>query len=725
MEMGGGCSAFLLSHALFLFLTLGNSQAQYTVEAHDSFELASALRNASRLSQNQSTSTTVQLILHDWGTRNITQSSDFFTLDRRDWVGLGPVYIWPGQRVRLTTAQRLTLDFAGMTAVLAQKQGSFLQIDNMIIRGFASRHITDRTPPLNYSVPDLGPWPSIVADPGASFTWANVTSFFLEDDCSSWSRDPGTSSIGRYIANGATVQNNVIAVLDHSLHALALPVYDVNNVQVGSMTVQYEDSRAICVQDPNSQIYDQFSPYRSSAAAPAPAPAPAEGTVALAAARGPGKPRLWWVGLVVGLGVPALGFLVGLAVLVSVLRRRWRQGKGEEDDAPQELAAMQGKQLGSLDSPALDGIKVDGVGLPEHWRKRWLGPLKEEQVEIGPLLGRGGYGRVYKARWKSAMVAVKIVEHSHFPKENPDRSPASDHTTSDAKIAREMLLSTSISHPNIIATYKICTIQVGNVPDAGSLDSNEGSASEVRRRLSSGGKPDSQTMASNSQGSSSSREAGSLLETWILMELADRGSLSDALRAGRFPTHDFTAVYRCLLDIASGVEYLHDAGLIHGDLKSANVLLKSTGTDARGFVCKLADFGLSRALDHEKHTHISTQTYGTVAYMPPELLSNSRLMRSADIYSFGMLMWELSSGQVPFDRMTVGQIFFAVVQENVRPPVPETGWPPSYVKLMRRCWDRDPKQRPEISDVLKSLKLQYKQHRAANMPKALSSPAPA
>ena len=61
---------------------------------------------------------------------------------------------------------------------------------------------------------------------------------------------------------------------------------------------------------------------------------------------------------------------------------------------------------------------------------------------------------------------------------------------------------------------------------------------------------------------------------------------------------------------------------------------------------QLADFGLSRVLDHEKHTHISTQTYGTVAYMPPELLSDSRLTRSADIYSFGMLMWELISGEV-------------------------------------------------------------------------------
>ncbi len=74
--------------------------------------------------------------------------------------------------------------------------------------------------------------------------------------------------------------------------------------------------------------------------------------------------------------------------------------------------------------------------------------------------------------------------------------------------------------------------------------------------------------------------------------------------------------------------------------------------------------------------------------------------------------------------MTVGQIFFAVVQENVRPPIPETGLPESYKNLMQRCWDTDPKQRPEISEVLKSLKLQYKQHRAANMPKALSSPAP-
>ena len=98
--------------------------------------------------------------------------------------------------------------------------------------------------------------------------------------------------------------------------------------------MEYQDSRAICVQDPSAPIPDQVSAVKRSAAAPA------GGTVPLAAAAGSGRPRLWWVGLVVGLGVPALGFLVGLAVLVPLLRRRRRQGEPERDDQPQELAAM-------------------------------------------------------------------------------------------------------------------------------------------------------------------------------------------------------------------------------------------------------------------------------------------------------------------------------------------------------------------------------------------------
>lgn len=82
--------------------------------------------------------------------------------------------------------------------------------------------------------------------------------------------------------------------------------------------------------------------------------------------------------------------------------------------------------MGSLESrSSLDGKVLDGVGLPEHWRKRWLGPLQEEQVEIGPMLGRGGYGKVYKGGpfpWLLTLSShlsnhcvAQLTSHAHLP----------------------------------------------------------------------------------------------------------------------------------------------------------------------------------------------------------------------------------------------------------------------------------------------------------------------
>jgi hypothetical protein len=77
------------------------------------------------------------------------------------------------------------------------------------------------------------------------------------------------------------------------------------------------------------------------------------------------------------------------------------------------LCRSQGAKIGSLQNEheALEAgrFKLDGTGVPETWRQRWLGPLEDEQVEIGPLLGRGSYGKVYKGEFNAA--ARTVTEH--------------------------------------------------------------------------------------------------------------------------------------------------------------------------------------------------------------------------------------------------------------------------------------------------------------------------
>ena len=83
------------------------------------------------------------------------------------------------------------------------------------------------------------------------------------------------------------------------------------------------------------------------------------------------------------------------------------------------------------------------------------------------------------------------------------------------------------------------------------------------------------------------------------------------------------------------MDYLHSIGVLHGDLKGANVLLKSTATDPRGFTCKLADFGMSRVLETNK-THVSTHTYGTVQIPTFFWLGNFGASQGLGVHLIGM-----------------------------------------------------------------------------------------
>ena len=105
------------------------------------------------------------------------------------------------------------------------------------------------------------------------------------------------------------------------------------------------------------------------------------------------------------------------------------------------------------------------------------------------------------------------------------------------------------------------------------------------------------------------------------------------------------------------IVFSHSTELMQG----ANVLLKSTTADARRFTAKLADFGMARLLA-ENSTHVSTKTYGTISYMPVEVLKHGKLTRAVDSYSFAILMWEMFSGSILYADMTVAQVSTLLVQ---------------------------------------------------------------
>jgi serine/threonine protein kinase len=95
---------------------------------------------------------------------------------------------------------------------------------------------------------------------------------------------------------------------------------------------------------------------------------------------------------------------------------------------------------------------------------------------------------------------------------------------------------------------------------------------------------------------------------------------------------------------------------------------------------------------------MSTRTYGTIAYMPPELIRDGKLSSKADVYAFGILMWALFCGAPPYEGLPTATVFYRVAIEGARPEVPD-GMPAEYAGLMTACWASDPAARPTFRQV--------------------------
>ncbi|KAH7425653.1 hypothetical protein KP509_11G064300 [Ceratopteris richardii] len=179
----------------------------------------------------------------------------------------------------------------------------------------------------------------------------------------------------------------------------------------------------------------------------------------------------------------------------------------------------------------------------------------------------------------------------------------------------------------------------------------------------------------------------------VIMEYLPGGSLKNFLHKSEPYSLSIELVISIALDTASGMEYLHSEGIIHRDLKSDNLVMTE---DLR---VKVADFGVSCLETHKEDMKGYTGTY---RWMAPEMIKGKLCSRKVDVFSFGIVLWELLTGLTPYSDMTPVQAAFAVCQKNARPAIPPH-CPRVMAKLMKKCWSTNPSNRPEFSEVVKVL----------------------
>eukprot|EP01121_Diplochlamys_sp_Union-15-3_P019357 TRINITY_DN7282_c0_g1_i2.p1 TRINITY_DN7282_c0_g1~~TRINITY_DN7282_c0_g1_i2.p1 ORF type:complete len:674 (-),score=78.95 TRINITY_DN7282_c0_g1_i2:61-1956(-) len=179
----------------------------------------------------------------------------------------------------------------------------------------------------------------------------------------------------------------------------------------------------------------------------------------------------------------------------------------------------------------------------------------------------------------------------------------------------------------------------------------------------------------------------------IVMEYMSRGSLYRIIHSKTLlPWHRIKSI---AIDAAKGMAYLHNHApvIIHRDLKSHNLLVDDF------WRVKVCDFGLSRFSDTDSKTMTAC---GTPSWTAPEILRNSRYTEKADVYSFGIVLWEMASREEPFPGLAPYQVIFKVGQHKERPLIP-VDCPQEYSYIIELCWNEDPELRPPFNELITQL----------------------
>jgi hypothetical protein len=263
--------------------------------------------------------------------------------------------------------------------------------------------------------------------------------------------------------------------------------------------------------------------------------------------------------------------------------------------------------------------------------------------EIIASLGRGGMGEVYRARDTrlDRHVAIKVLPESI--------AAAADRL---ARFDREAKVLATLNHPLIAQVYGF-------------------------------------------------EQSGSTRA--IVMELVDGPTLEECIARGPIAIRDALRIAR---QIAEAIEAAHDLGIIHRDLKPANIklLLRGTPTDLEDCTVKVLDFGLAKAVDEPNSDPLNSPTVtaratelgtilGTAAYMAPEQARGKIVDKRADVWAFGVVLYEMLTATRLFKGEGISDTLAAVLREPIAFTALPERTPPAVRTLLERCIERDPRQR--------------------------------
>ncbi|MDB4986942.1 MAG: hypothetical protein JWN04_2120 [Myxococcaceae bacterium] len=273
-----------------------------------------------------------------------------------------------------------------------------------------------------------------------------------------------------------------------------------------------------------------------------------------------------------------------------------------------------------------------------------VGRVINDRFRIISVIARGGMGRVYRAEQVplGRLVAIKTLD--------PRQTGGEHDPQFQQRFFLEASVASKLQHPNTVTVF-----------DYG-------------------------------------RTADDLY--FIAMELVEGRSLLNLVRQeAPLPA---ARVIHIALQIARSLREAHRLDVIHRDLKPGNVLLAHHG-DEDDFV-KVLDFGLVKHIESEAEQELTKAGLfmGSPKYMSPEQIRGERVDGRSDIYALGVVMYEMLSGKVPFDRENTVKVLMAHMHEPV-PPLHAEGCPDGLTQLVMRCLAKDPQHRPGSMDEVIAL----------------------